>query len=120
MTTHPCELILNNFVTRLGISVGRMLASLFPQQPDFRGRRVATFHCQRDFIFFRQHRYIFEEAETEWQKKRCPVVTRLQELGPRFILKLRSLRLGTMDDIHREYIFLRKKDVVTSRRRFFI
>jgi ribosome production factor 1 len=120
MTSHPCELILNNFATRLGISVGRMLACLFPQQPDFRGRRVATFHCQRDFIFFRQHRYIFEESETAMERKSGPVVTRIQELGPRFTMKLHSLRLGAADDIHGEYIFVRKKDVITSRRRFFL
>ena len=30
-----------------------MFASLFHQDPTFKGRRVATFHNQRDFIFFR-------------------------------------------------------------------
>ncbi|MCO5610523.1 hypothetical protein L7F22_064762 [Adiantum nelumboides] len=55
-TSHLPELILNNFTTRIGHRVGRMLASLFPQQPNFRGRRVVTFHNQRDFIFFRHHR----------------------------------------------------------------
>jgi ribosome production factor 1 len=45
--------VLNNFNTRLGRRVGRMLGSLFHQEPQFRGRRVATFHNQRDFIFFR-------------------------------------------------------------------
>ncbi|KAH0853294.1 hypothetical protein HID58_090665 [Brassica napus] len=34
--------------------------SLFPQEPNFRGRRVVTFHNQRDFIFFRHHRYILD------------------------------------------------------------
>jgi len=33
---------------------------VFPQKPEFQGRRVVTFHNQRDFIFFRHHRYIFE------------------------------------------------------------
>jgi ribosome production factor 1 len=50
---HRPELILNNFNTRLGRRVGRMLGSLFHQDPQFRGRRVVTFHNQRDFIFFR-------------------------------------------------------------------
>ncbi len=50
------ELILNQFSTRLGHTVGRMLASLFPHVPEFQGRQVATFHNQRDFIFFRRHR----------------------------------------------------------------
>jgi len=50
---HRPELLLNNFNTRLGRRVGRMLGSLFHQDPQFRGRRVVTFHNQRDFIFFR-------------------------------------------------------------------
>jgi ribosome production factor 1 len=52
-SSHRPELVLNNFGTRLGRRVGRMLGSLFHQEPQFRGRRVATFHNQRDFIFFR-------------------------------------------------------------------
>lgn len=52
-TTHKPELVLNNFGTRLGRRVGRMFASLFSQDPAFRGRRVVTFHNQRDFVFFR-------------------------------------------------------------------
>ena len=56
-TRHRPEVILNNFKTRLGHSVGRMLGSLFHMDPEFRGRNVVTFHNQRDFIFFRRHRY---------------------------------------------------------------
>jgi ribosome production factor 1 len=52
-TSHRPELILNGFNTRLGRRVGRMLGSLFHQDPAFRGRRVVTFHNQRDFVFFR-------------------------------------------------------------------
>lgn len=55
-TSHKPEVILNHFTTRLGHTVGRMLAALFPQDPQFVGRRVVTFHNQRDFIFFRHHR----------------------------------------------------------------
>lgn len=55
-TEHVPEVILNNFTTRLGHSVGRMFASLFPHDPQFIGRQVATFHNQRDYIFFRFHR----------------------------------------------------------------
>jgi ribosome production factor 1 len=47
------ELILNHFDTRLGHRLGRMLASLFHQDPNFKSRQVATFHNQRDCIFFR-------------------------------------------------------------------
>jgi hypothetical protein len=51
-----------------------MFMSLFPQQPEFEGRSAVTFHNQRDYIFFRRHRYIFHN-----QKR-----VGLQELGPRF------------------------------------
>lgn len=60
-TEHVPEVILNNFTTRLGHSVGRMFAALFPHDPQFIGRQVATFHNQRDYIFFRFHRWRFPQ-----------------------------------------------------------
>jgi len=109
-TPHRPEVILNNFTTRLGHSVGRMLAALFPHDPNFKGRRVATFHNQRDFIFFRHHRYIFDD----------PKKVRLQELGPRFCLKLRSLQKGVFDSVSGEYVWIYKPEMNTSRRRFHL
>ncbi|CAD8144194.1 unnamed protein product [Paramecium pentaurelia] len=88
-TDHNPELILNHFNTKVGRRVGRGLAALFPSKPQFRGRRVVTFHNQRDFIFFRHHRYMFQE---EGQK------VALQELGPRFTLQLKQLKLGLFND----------------------
>eukprot|EP00727_Mastigamoeba_balamuthi_P001154 m51a1_g11035 putative ribosome production factor 1 (320) ;mRNA; f:428291-429513 len=116
----PAELIMNNFGTRLGMTIGRMIAALFPQKPDFRAHRVATFHVQRDFIFFRHHRYAFEKPEDEFEQSQCPVATRLQEIGPRFTLKLTALKNDTLENTHSEYIFLPKKQMITSRRRFFL
>ncbi|KND01840.1 rRNA-binding ribosome biosynthesis protein RPF1 [Spizellomyces punctatus DAOM BR117] len=107
---HKPELILNNFSTRLGHTVGRFFAALFPHVPEFKGRQVATFHNQRDFIFFRRHRYIFRDGE------RCD----LQELGPRFTLKLRWLQKGTFDTKYGEYEWMHKPELDTSRRRFFL
>lgn len=43
-----------------------------------------TLHNQRDFLFFRRHRYAFASLEK----------AKLQEIGPRFTLKLRWLRKG--------------------------
>ena len=60
-SSHNPEMILTNFDTMIGQRLGRMLAALYPQTPDFLGRRLVTFHNQRDFIFFRQHRYEFTE-----------------------------------------------------------
>ena len=55
ITEHRPEVILNNFTTRLGHAVGRMLAAIFHYDPEFRGKRCVTFHNQRDYIFFRHH-----------------------------------------------------------------
>ena len=79
--TQP-ELIMNNFDTRLGHRIGRMLAALFPQIPNLKTRRVVTLHNQRDFVFIRHHRYEFNEDGTR---------ANLAEVGPRFTLKLHSL-----------------------------
>ncbi|KAK1440370.1 hypothetical protein QVD17_06195 [Tagetes erecta] len=132
-TGHKPELVLNNFTTRLGHRVGRLIQSLFPQDPEFRGRRVVTFHNQRDFIFFRHHRYIFESKEdkqdandqnneTEDGKTtlKGKVIARLQECGPRFTLKLTSLQHGTFDTKGGEYEWVHKPEMDTSRRRFFL
>lgn len=110
-TSHRPEVILNNFSTRLGHSVARLLAALFPYDPQFQGRQCITFHNQRDFIFFRHHRYIFKN-----QKK-----AGLQELGPRFTLKLRSLQRGAFDSKFGEYEWIHKrKEMDTSRKKFFL
>ncbi|KAF7665919.1 hypothetical protein LDENG_00127070 [Lucifuga dentata] len=108
-TEHYPEVILNNFTTRLGHSIGRLLAALFPQEPQFVGRQVATFHNQRDFIFFRFHRYIFKN-----EKK-----VGIQELGPRFTLKLRSLQKGTFDSKFGEYEWVLKRHEMDACRRKF-
>ncbi|OMO64172.1 Anticodon-binding protein [Corchorus capsularis] len=121
-TSHEPELVLNNFTTRLGHRIGRLFQSIFPQEPNFRGRRVVTFHNQRDFIFFRHHRYIFDAKEikqSEAKGKKAKdakgesiakekVVARLQECGPRFTLKLISLQHGTFDTKGGEYEWVHK------------
>jgi ribosome production factor 1 len=107
-SSHKPELVLNNFSTMLGHRVGRMFASLFCQDPNFKGRRVVAFHNQRDFIFFRHHRYIFEEKEKKADGQTVKV--RLQELGPRFTLRLEQLQKGTMDTKGGEFEWLRTPD----------
>lgn len=110
-TMHYPEVILNNFHTRLGHQVGRMLRALFHPKPEFSGRACVTFHNQRDFIFFRRHRYIFKDSKK----------VGLQELGPRFTLKLRALQKGTFDSAHGEYEWMHtRKEMDTSRRRFHL
>lgn len=99
-TDHVPELILNNFSTRLGKTVGRLFQSLFPQQPEFQGRQVITLHNQRDFIFFRRHRYLFKNEQR----------VGLQELGPQFTLRLRRLQKGVRDEIAWEHQTSMDKD----------
>ncbi|PVU92868.1 hypothetical protein BB559_003557 [Furculomyces boomerangus] len=109
-TAHKPEIILNNFNTRLGHTIGKMFASLFPQLPEFSGRQVVTFHNQRDFIFFRRHRYEFVNGKR----------VNLQEIGPRFTLRLIWLQKGLYDLKNGEYEWIFKPEMETSRRRFFL
>mmetsp|Transcript_5908 Transcript_5908/g.7535 ORF Transcript_5908/g.7535 Transcript_5908/m.7535 type:complete len:374 (+) Transcript_5908:65-1186(+) len=144
-TSHVPELVLNGFSTRLGHRVGRFLGSLFPHNAQFQGRQVATFHNQRDYIFVRHHRYIFEESndafiekksETETSKKgndeegsvtskkkseKKKTKARLQELGPRFTLKLCWIQQGTFDTQFGEYEwFHKRKEMDVTRRKFHL
>lgn len=93
-TAHRPELILSNFSTRLGVRLGRMCATLFDQRAEFRGRQVVTLRNQRDFVFFRRHRYIFTDGGQDCE---------LQELGPRFTLKLIYLHEGLFDPKYAQY-----------------
>lgn len=113
ITAHRPEVILTNYTTRLGMTISRMLGALFHYDPEFVGKRAVTFHNQRDYIFFRHHRYEFKSSEK----------VKLRELGPRFTLKLRSLQKGTFDTKLGEYEWIisgRRHDMETSRRKFFL
>ncbi|XP_076044351.1 ribosome production factor 1-like [Oratosquilla oratoria] len=109
ISPHRPEVILNNFRTRLGRVIARMLGALFHYEPEFKGRQVCTFHNQRDYIFFRHHRY---EFKTEFKK------VKLRELGPRFTLRLQWLQQGAFEGDY-EWV-LKRHDMETSRRRFFL
>ncbi|KAK2749867.1 hypothetical protein FQN57_005283 [Myotisia sp. PD_48] len=103
-TGHWPELILNNFRTPLGLLTAHLFRTLFPPQPELQGRQVVTLHNQRDYIFVRRHRYIFREkreteksvvdANGEQIKGVEGIRAGLQEIGPRFTLKLRRIDKG--------------------------
>ena len=67
--------------------------TLFPPKPELAGRQVLTLHNQRDYIFFRRHRYIFREARTTEKNVQGAdgkdmdgvkgIRAGLQEIGPR-------------------------------------
>ncbi|KAK5781681.1 rRNA-binding ribosome biosynthesis protein RPF1 PWA37_004578 [Arxiozyma heterogenica] len=105
-TNHIPELILNNFQTRLGKTVGKLFQSILPQKPDFEGRQVITLHNQRDYIFFRRHRYIFKENER----------VGLQELGPQFTLKLKRLQRGLREETEWEH----KPEMDKDKKKFYL
>ncbi|CUM62959.1 uncharacterized protein PRCAT00000519001 [Priceomyces carsonii] len=105
-TDHTPELILNNFQTRFGKLVGRLFQSLFPQRPEIQGRQVITLHNQRDFIFFRRHRYIFRNEEK----------VGLQELGPQFTLKLRRVQKNVKGDL----IWEHRPDMERDKKKFYL
>ena len=92
-----------------------MFASLFPPLPEFSGRQAVTLHNQRDFIFFRRHRYIFRKDEAG-----VPVKTDIQELGPRFTLKLKWLQKGTFDRKNGVFEWMHKPELDTSRTKFHL
>ena len=103
-TNHYPELILNGFRTPLGLLAAHLFKSLFPQRPEIQGRQVVTLHNQRDYIFFRRHRYVFRDkrgAEKSIQgvdgkliKGVEEIRAGLQEIGPRFTMKLRRIDKG--------------------------
>ena len=103
-TNHYPELILNGFRTPLGLLTAHLFKSLFPHRPEVQGRQVVTLHNQRDYVFFRRHRYIFRDKRTSEKsiqgadgkavKGVEEIRAGLQELGPRFTLKLRRIDKG--------------------------
>lgn len=103
-TNHYPELLLNNFKTPLGLLTAKLFMTLFPPRPEFQGRQVVTLHNQRDYIFVRRHRYIFRDkrateksivgADGTELKGVEEIRAGLQELGPRFTMKLRRVDKG--------------------------
>lgn len=103
-TGHNPELILNNFRTPLGLLAAHLFKTMFPPQPELIGRQVVTLHNQRDYIFVRRHRYVFRDKRASEKSIVGPdgkpvegvedIKTGLQELGPRFTLKLRRIDKG--------------------------
>lgn len=103
-TNHYPEMILNGFKTPLGLLAAHLFKSLFPSHPEIQGRQVVTLHNQRDYIFVRRHRYVFRDkrgTEKSIQgvdgkpvKGVEEIRAGLQELGPRFTLKLRRIDKG--------------------------
>ncbi|MCJ1351113.1 MAG: hypothetical protein MMC33_001095 [Icmadophila ericetorum] len=114
-TNHLPELILNNFRTPLGLLTAHLFRTLFPPQPEFIGRQVVTLHNQRDYIFLRRHRYVFREKRETEKSVVGPdgkevqgvegIRAGLQELGPRFTMKLRRVDRGIQRSSGQEWVW---------------
>ncbi|VDL18753.1 unnamed protein product [Hymenolepis diminuta] len=126
------HLILNRFMTTLGRRVERIIGALFPlesrgvPQPHC---RTVVFHNQRDFIFFRHYRYIHKkndgktvnEDDPEAESSMEPLDrVAVNEVGPRFTLKLKSIQRGTFDSQFGEYEWVKKGSVIGNSRRTFV
>ncbi|KAL8771571.1 MAG: hypothetical protein Q9209_003014 [Squamulea sp. 1 TL-2023] len=112
-TEHMPELILNNFRTPLGLLTAHLFRTMFPPQPELQGRQVVTLHNQRDYIFLRRHRYVFREKRQTEKNVIGPdgkevkgvegIRAGLQELGPRFTIKLRRIDRGIQRESGQEW-----------------
>lgn len=118
-TDHNPELILKNFNTAVGRRLARGLSSLYACNPDFKGRTVVTFHNQRDFIFFRHHRYVFND-KGEGEKIEERIKVDLQEIGPRFALQLQKVHTGCYDEFKGDYEYLYRADKYVERNRLYL
>lgn len=124
-TFHDPELVLNNFRTPLGLLTAHLFRTLFPPQPELKGRQVVTLHNQRDYIFVRRHRYVFrDKRETEKSvvgpdgnvvKGAEEIRVGLQELGPRFTLKLRRVDKGIQRSSGQEWEWKARMEKVRTK-----
>lgn len=83
------HLIFNNFSSKLGNRVKSILKYLFPVPKDD-SRKVMTFSNDDDYISFRHHVYKKVEGGRGLE---------LQEVGPRFEMKVYQIILGTLDTV---------------------
>lgn len=127
------HLILNRFMTSLGRRVERIIGALFPalsRCPPSPHCRTVVFHNQRDFIFFRHYRYQHRKNrdgdgdDKDEEAEPChsgPLDTvAMNEVGPRFTLKLKSIQKGTFDSQFGDYEWVKKNKIVGKSRRTFV
>ncbi|KAF2095289.1 Brix-domain-containing protein [Rhizodiscina lignyota] len=124
-TNHYPELILNNFRTPLGLLTAHLFRTMFPPQPELHGRQVVTLHNQRDYVFFRRHRYVFRDRKSSEKsivgtdgkpvKGVEDIRAGLQELGPRFTLKLRRVDRGIQRSSGQEWEWKAGSEKVRTR-----
>ena len=100
------HLIFHNFQSKVGDRVSQVLTALFPV-PKLDAKRVLSFINQNDFIIFRHHTYEKEDFNT---------VT-LSEIGPRFVMKLYQIKLGTVELEHTQTEWVLRPYMNTAHKR---
>jgi len=101
------HLIFDKFKTKLGERVMTILKYLFPV-PKTDSQRVLTFANNNDLISFRNHTFKHDYTNND-------VI--LQELGPRFELKLYQIKLGTVDMDEAEIEWVLRPYMNTAKKR---
>ncbi|XP_034229036.1 U3 small nucleolar ribonucleoprotein protein IMP4-like isoform X3 [Prunus dulcis] len=104
------HVILDNFTTKLGERTANILKHLFPvPKPDT--KRIITFANQSDYISFRHHTY---------EKHGGPKSIVLEEIGPRFEMRLFKIKLGTLDQTESQDEWVFKPYMNTAKKQKFI
>jgi len=105
MSLQNPHLIFDKFSTPLGKRVMTILQHLFPP-PKSESTRIVTFANEDDFIFFRHHTFEPKGPQVE-----------LQEVGPRFEMKLYKIRLGTLEQAEADNEWVLRPFMNTARKR---
>ena len=100
------HLIFQNFQTHIGDRVTDILKYLFPV-PKLDSKRVISFINKDDWIIFRHHTHKKEDYKT----------IALEELGPRFVMKLYQISLGTVDMTHAQTEWVLRPYMNTAKKR---
>eukprot|EP00128_Syssomonas_multiformis_P004099 Colp12_sorted_trinity150504_noHs@9678 len=103
------HLIFNNFNSKLGQRVMNILKYLYPV-PKEDTRRVITFANESDYISFRHHTF----------KKTGHKQVELEEVGPRFEMKLYKITLGTVEQADPDIEWVAKSFMNTAHKRDFL
>jgi U3 small nucleolar ribonucleoprotein protein IMP4 len=108
------HLVLNGFQSKVGLRVKQILQHIFPPPPPLRSKdsskRVCTFSVLNDYISFRNHLYLLT---TDGVNKRECV---LNEIGPRFEMKIYKIKLGLLTQ-EAENEFVLRPFMRTSRKK---
>lgn len=103
------HLIFENFTTKLGKRVEKILKHLFPPGAKKDSSRVITFVNNEDFISVRHHVYIKTKDSVE-----------LSEIGPRFEMRLYEIRLGLPDNKDADTEWQLRRFIRTANRKNYL